>query len=153
VSLNVFKVNIPNDEKNAESLRESSSTLNSDYKNIMIVDDEPDILNLFSDYLQMKGFNVRTFEDPIQALSEIKLNHTSYDVIISDIRMPQMTGIELVKMVNKIDSKIKVIFMTAFDLKNDNIEQIEKAEFLTKPVKLDNLKESIIRILESQGQN
>jgi len=146
-------VNIPNDEKNAESLRESSSTLNSDYKNIMIVDDEPDILNLFSDYLQMKGFNVRTFEDPIQALSEIKLNHTSYDVIISDIRMPQMTGIELVKMVNKIDSKIKVIFMTAFDLKNDNIGQIEKAEFLTKPVKLDNLKESIIRILESQGQN
>jgi len=101
----------------------------------------------------MKGFKVRTFEDPIQALSEIKLNHTSYDVIISDIRMPQMTGIELVKMVNKIDSKIKVIFMTAFDLKNDNIEQIEKAEFLTKPVKLDNLKESIIRILESQGQN
>ena len=146
-------MNIPNDEKNAESLRESSSTLNSDYKNIMIVDDEPDILNLFSDYLQMKGFNVRTFEDPIQALSEIKLNHTSYDVIISDIRMPQMTGIELVKMVNKIDSKIKVIFMTAFDLKNDNIGQIEKAEFLTKPVKLDNLKESIIRILESQGQN
>jgi len=146
-------VNIPNDEKNAESLRESSSTLNSDYKNIMIVDDEPDILNLFSDYLQMKGFNVRTFEDPIQALSEIKLNHASYDMIISDIRMPQMTGIELVKMVNKIDSKIKVIFMTAFDLKNDNIGQIEKAEFLTKPVKLDNLKESIIRILESQGQN
>jgi DNA-binding NtrC family response regulator len=140
------------DEKNIESLMESSPTLSSVYKYIMIVDDEPDILNLYMDYLQMEGLKVRTFEDPIQALSEIKINHSSYCMIVSDIRMPQMSGIEFIKRVNKIDSKLDVIFMTAFDLEHDKIKEVEKAEFLKKPVKLENLRECIIRILESRAQ-
>lgn len=118
----------------------------------MIVDDERDILDLFRDYLQMKGLKVKTFENPIEALTEIQLNHSSYDMIISDVRTPKMSGIEFIERVNKIDSKIKVIFMTAFELENDKIKQVEKAEFLTKPVKLEHLRKCIIRILE-QGQN
>ena len=140
------------DEKNIESLMESSPTLSSVYKYIMIVDDEPDILNLYMDYLQMEGLKVRTFEDPIQALSEIKINHSSYCMIVSDIRMPQMSGIEFIKRVNKIDSELDVIFMTAFDLEHDKIKEVDKAEFLKKPVKLENLRECIIRILESRAQ-
>ena len=140
------------DEKNIESLMEPSPTLSSVYKYIMIVDDEPDILNLYMDYLQMEGLKVRTFEDPIQALSEIKINHSSYCMIVSDIRMPQMSGIEFIKRVNKIDSELDVIFMTAFDLEHDKIKEVDKAEFLKKPVKLENLRECIIRILESRAQ-
>ena len=140
------------DEKNIESLMEPSPTLSSVNKYIMIVDDEADILNLYMDYLQMEGLKVRTFEDPIQALSEIKINHSSYCMIVSDIRMPQMSGIEFIKRVNKIDSKLDVIFMTAFDLEHDKIKEVEKAEFLKKPVKLENLRECIIRILESRAQ-
>lgn len=136
-------------DENNSTLVESS---NSIYKNIMIVDDELDILNLFSDYLQMKGLKVRTFKDPLQALSEIQANHSSYDMVISDIRMPQMSGIELAKRVGKIDSKIQVIFMTAFDLEHDKIKQVSNAEFLRKPVRLENLRECIFRILESKGQ-
>jgi len=140
------------DEKNIESLMEPSSTLSSVNKYIMIVDDEADILNLYMDYLQMEGLKVRTFEDPIQALSEIKINHSSYCMIVSDIRMPQMSGIEFIKRVNKIDSELDVIFMTAFDLEHDKIKEVDKAEFLKKPVKLENLRECIIRILESRAQ-
>jgi len=140
------------DEKNIESLMEPSPTLSSVNKYIMIVDDEADILNLYMDYLQMEGLKVRTFEDPIQALSEIKINHSSYCMIVSDIRMPQMSGIEFIKRVNKIDSELDVIFMTAFDLEHDKIKEVEKAEFLKKPVKLENLRECIIRILESRAQ-
>jgi len=66
--------------------------------------------------------------------------------------MPQMSGIEFIKRVNKIDSKLDVIFMTAFDLEHDKIKEVEKAEFLKKPVKLENLRECIIRILESRAQ-
>ena len=140
------------DEKNIESLMEPSPTLSSVNKYIMIVDDEADILNLYMDYLQMEGLKVRTFEDPIQALSEIKINHSSYCMIVSDIRMPQMSGIEFIKRVNKIDSELDVIFMTAFDLEHDKIKEVDKAEFLKKPVKLENLRECIIRILESRAQ-
>lgn len=140
-----------NAENNAKALTESNMISNSIYKYIMIVDDEPDILSLFSDYLQLKGLKVRTFEDPIQALSEIQVNHSSYDMIISDIRMPQMSGFEFIKRVNKIDNKMKVIFMTAFDLENDNLKQVKKAEFLRKPIKLENLRDSIIKILESKS--
>jgi DNA-binding NtrC family response regulator len=142
-----------NDKNNTKSLTEPKIISTSNYKYTMIVDDEPDILTLFSDYLQMKGLKVRTFEDPIQALSELQLNHAYYDVIISDIRMPQMSGIELVKRVSKIDSKIKVIFMSAFELESDKVKQVKNAEFLRKPVKLENLRECIIRILESQQQD
>jgi DNA-binding response OmpR family regulator len=115
----------------------------------MIVDDEPDILNLFNDYLQMKGLKIRTFTDPIEALTEIQLNHSSYAMIISDIRMPKMSGIELIERVRKIDSNIKVIFMTAFDLENERIKHLNNSEFLRKPILLENLRGCIIRILES----
>jgi two-component SAPR family response regulator len=63
-----------------------------------------------------------------------------------------MSGIELAKRVGKIDSKIQVIFMTAFDLEHDKIKQVSNAKFLRKPVGLENLRECIFRILESKGQ-
>lgn len=67
-------MHISNGENNTDLSTEAGTISNPFDKFIMIVDDEPDILNLFNDYLQMKGLKVRTFVDATQALLEIQNN-------------------------------------------------------------------------------
>ena len=100
----------------------------------MIIDDEIDIANLFKEILINAGYLVEAFTDPLKALDECKTNHEKYILIISDIRMPKMSGIELVKQVSKIDNDIKVILMTAFDVRGEELKEIKIEKFLNKPI-------------------
>ena len=72
----------------------------------MIIDDELDITNLFKEILMNAGYQVEGFTDPLKALAECNINHDKYILIISDVKMPKMTGIELVKKIAKIDGNI-----------------------------------------------
>lgn len=116
----------------------------------MIVDDEQDILVLFHDYLQTKGFKVKTFQNPVEALTEFQFTPFSYSLIISDIRMPQMSGIEFIKKIGKINKDVKVIFMTAFDIEMEKIRQKNMSELLKKPVSLQELLAAVDRVLNSR---
>ena len=80
-------------------------------KRICFVDDEPDIILLCKIVLEEAGFEVYTFTDSISALNNFKPNF--YDLIVLDIKMPNMDGFELCKKIKKIDQKIKVCFLTA----------------------------------------
>lgn len=115
---------------------------------ILIVDDEQDILDLFEDCLQMHGWKVRSFLDPREALSEIEKNRHLYSLIITDIRMPRMSGFEFVREARKIASEIKVIFMTAFEIENGQIKEIETTELLKKPIGLPDLVTMVNKVLE-----
>jgi DNA-binding NtrC family response regulator len=106
---------------------------------IMIIDDEMDITNLFKETLINAGYPVEGYNDPIKALEECKTNHEQYILIISDVRMPKMSGIELVKQVSKIDNDIKVILMTAFDVTGEELKEIKIQKFLNKPIYLKKL--------------
>jgi DNA-binding response OmpR family regulator len=84
-------------------------------KRILIVDDEADITLSFSLALEDSGlFEVDTYNDPLVALSNYRPN--SYDLLLLDIRMPVMNGLELYCQINKIDNKVKVCFIRAFDV-------------------------------------
>ena len=84
-------------------------------KRILIVDDEADITLSFSLALEDSGlFEVDTYNDPLVALSNYRPN--SYDLLLFDIRMPVMNGLELYCQINKIDNKVKVCFISAFDV-------------------------------------
>ena len=84
-------------------------------KRILIVDDEADITLSFSLALEDSGlFEVDTYNDPLVALSNYRPN--SYDLLLLDIRMPVMNGLELYCQINKIDNKVKVCFISAFDV-------------------------------------
>jgi DNA-binding response OmpR family regulator len=115
---------------------------------ILIVDDEQDILDLFEDCLQMHGWKVRSFLDPREALSEIEKNRHLYSLIITDIRMPRMSGFEFVREARKIAREIKVIFMTAFEIENGQIKEIETTELLKKPIGLPDLVTMVNKVLE-----
>jgi DNA-binding NtrC family response regulator len=79
---------------------------------ILVVDDEPDITLTLKTTLEATGFfDIDTFNEPSIALSKFR-PHT-YDLIVLDIRMPQMNGFELLHEIKKVDENVKVCFLTA----------------------------------------
>ena len=105
----------------------------------MVVDDEIDILNLFKEVLNVNGINARTFTNPEVALEELEENHANYKLVISDIRMSPISGLEFIKKLRDIDARIKVVLMTAFEIEGNKLTEVHTDEFFNKPVKMDNL--------------
>ena len=110
---------------------------------ILIVDDEPVITSSFKEALRDNGFEqVETANDPLLALKTF--NAGSYDLLIIDIVMSQMDGFSLYEEIRKIDSKVKVCFMTAFDINYQALRAVFPATddigcFIRKPVDMDDL--------------
>jgi len=112
----------------------------------LIVDDEPDITSFFQNALSNKGFEqVDTVNDPLLALKNFKAE--SYDLLILDIVMPEMDGFELYEEIRKIDNKVKVCFITAYEVNYQALRAVFPAAtttddigcFIRKPITLDDL--------------
>jgi CheY-like chemotaxis protein len=101
---------------------------------VLVLDDDFDISLLIKQILQKNNFkNVFAFTDPLLALEHFRINQKDYSLIISDIRMPTMNGFEFVTEAKKINPKVKILLMTAFE-----IDDKEFARVLPKP-KIDGL--------------
>ena len=105
----------------------------------MLVDDENDIIRLFTEFLTKNGIKVRPFINPEEALRDFSQNHEAYSLIISDIRMSPISGVEFIKRLREIDSRIKVILMTAFEIEGDQLREVDTDEFFNKPIKMNEL--------------
>jgi len=119
-------------------------------KKIAIIDDETSILDVLNRFLSRKElFEIDTFENPITALNTIK--NTSYDLILCDIMMPQMNGIELVKQIKEFKPNQKIIMMTAFSTEEKLIEcdDLEVTDYVTKP--FVSLRDVENKILDNLG--
>lgn len=117
-------------------------------KLVAIVDDEDDIVKLFRDALgTINGITVFTFTDPVMALEHFKLNKENYVLVISDLRMPGLTGTELIKELKKSNRFIRTILMTAFTINDNLFQEFTKKElingFLQKPIRLDDLRAEV----------
>ena len=106
-------------------------------KSILLVDDEFDIVNLFKDLLENKNYEVIAFTNPLEALEHYKTNCNQYGLVISDIRMPGMTGFDLLKNIKKIDATISFFLMSANDTINfSEIEGIKIDGLIQKPIRI-----------------
>ena len=132
------------------------SFANNDYYYILLVDDEKDILDLFSDYLISHGFNTVAFQNPIEALEYFYQNISNCSLVITDYKMPQMSGIDLIKKIRQKDDtavfRIKTIVISAYMKDNIPFDKSYAAtvdKILEKPVYLDKLKKEIQELLSS----
>jgi DNA-binding response OmpR family regulator len=111
-------------------------------RRILVVDNEPDIITTLQVGLEEGGFDVDTFTDPLLALKSYKPN--SYDLVLIDIVMPRIDGFELYERLKKVDSDVKVCFLTASEMYHEEFREVEhntlnKDLFLQKPISTDDL--------------
>jgi CheY-like chemotaxis protein len=118
---------------------------------ILIVDDEQDILMITKRQLS-KWYEVDVFESAVDAIDYIRQNRVNYGLIVSDIRMPQMTGFEFVREVRKIMPSTKVILMTAFEINKSEFDIVHPSTqvdaLLRKPFTTPQLRLLIQKHLE-----
>ena len=130
--------------------RQIITPLNSNKKRILIVDDEPDITLTFKIALEGTGlYEVYTFNEPLKALANFKAY--SYDLVITDIKMPTMNGCEFSQKVKEIDNDVKICFLTASEdyyCNNGKYEQRRAECLLTKPIGIGELVNQIKSMLE-----
>lgn len=113
-------------------------------RKILVVDDEPDNASIFSMSLEDGGYEVDACTDPLLALSKFQSDHEKYQLLILDIKMPDMNGFELFEEIRKIDNKIKACFLTAFG--EEYTEEFGRrfpsspnVSFIRKPIRVDDL--------------
>ncbi|HEX7274140.1 MAG TPA: response regulator [Nitrososphaeraceae archaeon] len=96
-----------------------------DERIVSIVDDEIDTTKLFNDALcgSIDGITVVTFNDPVIALQHFTDNKENYALIISDLRMPNLNGLELLKKIKKLNEKVRTILINANEIENDVVFQ------------------------------
>jgi len=106
---------------------------------MLIVDDEEDILIFLSHHFNKNGFDVTTSLDGSIGLSEFKKK--KFDIVITDIRMPNMDGIEMCGEIKKQDDTTPIIILTAVtdDYKILHAMRTGASQFVDKPIKLDEL--------------
>jgi CheY-like chemotaxis protein len=119
-----------------------SSHIDTSNKRILIVDDEVDIARFFKLALEHAGFIVDVFNNPIKSLSNYRAG--AYDLLLLDVRMPHMSGFELYDKIKKIDDKINVCFITAYEEYYDEFKKrfphSDKTErFIRKPIGMEEL--------------
>ena len=119
-------------------------SINSRSKSILLVDNEPDIVYLFKYVLESRNYDVYGFTNPLEALEHYKPNCARYGLVISDIRMPVMTGFDLLKNLRKIDVNISLILMSAYDIIDfSELDGIKIDGFIQKPITIRELLSTI----------
>jgi DNA-binding response OmpR family regulator len=84
---------------------------NKSIKRILIIDDEPDVILVLKQVLEANGFEADSYEDPRLSLKNFRAN--MFDLLLLDIKMPDINGMDLYQEMRKIDDKVKVCFLTA----------------------------------------
>ena len=134
---------------------EAESDLNAERKrSILVVDDEPDIVITLRTVLERNNFTVDAYTEPQQAIKSFKPDVCN--LLILDIKMPQMNGFELYKELRKIDEKIKVCFLTALSelhdydaFKREVFPKSGQRYYVQKPIENDEILVRINEILDS----
>src|SRR5204863_3679127 len=134
-----------------EAAPESSDyVLTADTARILVVDDEKVIREILADFLSMEGYVVHAVEDGVEAMKELKKR--SYNLVISDLKMPNMGGLELIAQVTEESIPVITVIMTGFGTVETAIEAMKKGayDYILKPFKVEEVIHIVQRGLDRQ---
>lgn len=121
-------------------------------KTIAIIDDEIEMRSMLNDFLKSEGYAIREFPNGKDALDALK-DESSVDLVITDLNMPQMNGLEFTRSFKALHPEIPVILITAFGTIETAVEAMRSNAFdyLTKPFKLTEISVKVARALHVKG--
>ncbi|HJU78583.1 MAG TPA: response regulator [Nitrososphaeraceae archaeon] len=130
--------------------------MTSNIKIVSIVDDELDITQLYQDaiYGHINGISVVCFNNPVTALEHFIENKKDYALVISDLRMPNLNGLDLLSKIKMLNSNVRTILVSAFEVKEDKIFQKYMKDgtidlFIEKPIPIDWLRQKVREQVEA----
>jgi len=129
-----------------------SSNTTGNSGSIVVVDDDPEMRSLVVDHLKMQGYQVQEFESSVAAvkyLSSGGIDALGTELLLTDLRMPELDGLDLLQQVRRLPNQFPVIIMTAFATVETAVEGLRRGAFdyVTKPFKLNELSLNIERAL------
>jgi len=118
---------------------------------LLVVDDDPDIVQVLKLGLLKNGFMIEAFTDPQEALQGFKSDAESYCLVLSDIRMPSLSGIQLSRKLKAINPNVKVILMTALEIRDNEFSKVFPSTqvdgFVQKPIGIKDLTDKILTLI------
>ncbi len=120
---------------------------------VLLLDDEPIVGKRLKPALAKIGCNVEVFEDPKKALERI--DQKEFDIVVTDIRMDEVDGLQVLEHVRQSSERTKVIMITGYAMMAVAREAMEKGafDFISKPFKPDDLRKVIAKAAEAIGSN
>lgn len=148
----VFSVYFPVASGTEEKEMKSDLATPGGFEKILVVDDEKAILKMFTRFLEQLGYNVTARVSSIEALEAFKRNPKGFDLVITDLTMPDMTGDRLAKEINKIRSDIPIILSTGYGnrISEKSTEAIGVDALLMKPVLMSDLSVTIRQLIDNR---
>jgi CheY-like chemotaxis protein len=153
--LNYFRILDPSNQSIRQNQLKQIDTISIKNKRVMLVEDEDDIVMLFEMILGSDaGLKLDSFTEPFAALNNFISG--SYDLIMIDVTMPKMNGFELYHEIRKLDDKVKVCFLTAGEMYDEEVRKESFPEldincFIRKPIANQDLIERVKHILISNS--
>jgi two-component system, OmpR family, response regulator ChvI len=153
ISYPVYSI-IVNKDRNKEDFfaNQRLELKQNDTHNIMIVDDEQDILVTYNSMLYGEGYNVETFSNPHEALLHFAhADKSYYDLIILDIRMPSLNGLQLYHRLKAINKDVKILFLSALEASEEIssvFPELKYGDIIRKPISKEHFVEKINALLQ-----
>jgi two-component system, cell cycle sensor histidine kinase and response regulator CckA len=144
-----FSVYLPiiNEETVQGTITESCA---KGYGSILFIEDEPTVLKMMTMMITKLGFKIQAMSSPLQALELFRKNPERFDLVITDLTMPEMTGIELARELHKTTPQLPVILMTGYekDIEHSNhLSHYGISQFLKKPVTMTQMATTINEVI------
>ncbi len=118
---------------------------------VLVVDDDQAICEFMETFLKKDGFEVKTMSSPKEAPDEIKVG--GYHLVVLDLMMPEMDGVEVLEKIRKVDSDVAVVIFTGYPSLDTAVKsmKLDAVDYLKKPFNPDEFREVIDRVMRKKG--
>lgn len=118
---------------------------------VLVVDDDKAICDYMETFLSKDGFEVKTLNDPSEAPDEVKLG--GYHLVVLDLMMPKMDGVEVLKRIRKVDSDVAVVIFTGYPSLETAVQsmKLDAVDYLKKPFNPEEFREVVDRVMRKKG--